>query len=232
MRSPAIALAALSAVATIDDARADTFGAQAHYLGGTTHVHQLELAVAPGVQEPAALAGRSPRLFGWGTLRGVDLRADLLIDTSRLGLGVSYFGVDDVALRTGSLDPGLSAKAGSITGSSIELFFGQEIGQGPVYPYIDARAAFSLLQVDVETHAEPYGHVGTTHYLGWRFGVGPRFGVLIPIGHSLTADIAVFQRLVGGVEETTFGFGVGYWENDRTDEFSQYLRGHHLRGQI
>lgn len=214
------------------EAQADTFGAQIHYLTGTTHVHQLELAVAPAVSEPSVLAGKDLRLFGYGGVRGVDLRFDFLIDTTRLGLGVSYFGMDDVSLTSRALEPGIAIERGTVLGSTIELFVGQEIGQGPVYPYLDARGTFSLLQVDVETRAEPYGHVGTTHYIGWRFGLGPRFGVLIPVGHSTMVDVAITQRLVGGVEETTFGVGLGFWENDRTDDFSQYLRGHSWRGAI
>ena len=228
----AMAVGALFVASGARTAAADTFGAQAHYLTGTTHVHQLELAVAPAVSEPSALEGKNLRLFGYGGLRGLDLRFDVLIDAARLGLGVSYFGMHDVSLETDALEPGITVRPAAILGSTVELFVGQEIGQGPVYPYIDLRGTFSLLQVDIETLAEPYGHVGTTHYVGWRLGLGPRFGVLIPVGHSTMVDIAVTQRLVGGVEETTFGFGLGYWENDRSDDFSQYLRGHSWRGQI
>jgi hypothetical protein len=95
-----------------------------------------------------------------------------------------------------------------------------------VYPYLDLRGSFSLLRVELESPA------GTAHYQAVRLGLGPRFGVLIPIGHSSVVDVAVYRRLVGGVEDTTIAVGIGYWENDRTDAFSDYLRGHHWRGQI
>lgn len=207
-------------------ARGDTFGVQAHWLRGTTNVHQLELSVAPGQSEPAALHGRRPRLWGHGTLEGVDLRADVLLEATRLGGALAFFVMDDLSVRTHERGAGGSAKSSSIWGGNLEAFVGQEIGQGPVYPYLDLRGTFSLVQVDIETPSD------TSAYLGWRVGLGPRFGVLIPVGHSSVVDIAIHQRLVGGVEQTTFALGLGYWENDRRDEFSQFLRGHPWRGQI
>lgn len=210
----------------------DTFGAQAHWLTGTTHVHGLELDVAPGTDEPSLLAGSRPRLWGYGSLQGGSLRLDLLLDSTRLGIGTSLFQIDGVSLRTNALPAGTDARAGTIWGSSFELFIGRELGQGPVYPYLDGRLTFSMVQAQVETYAEPYGHVGTTLYDAMHFGVGPRLGVLVPIGHSTMLDITLSQRLFGGFEETVIGIGIGYWENDRTDAFSEELRGHSWRGQI
>lgn len=205
-------------------ARADTFGAQAHWLRGSTHVHRLELAPSFGSSKPAELDGERPRLWGYGRLSGVSLRFDALFGSTRAGGGLSFFGVDDVSVHTSG---GTSVRATAIWGSSAELFVGQEIGQGPVYPYLDLRGSFSLLRAELETAT------GTAaQYQAFRPGLGPRFGVLIPIGHSSVVDVAIYRRLVGGVEDTTIAVGVGFWENDRTDDFSQYLRGHRWRGQI
>jgi hypothetical protein len=227
-------LGAIALAVTVDVpmARADTFGAQVHHVTGTTYVHGLELDVAPTVKEPEVLVGRHPHLWGYGRIEGAGLRGDVLVDSTRLGLGVSYYGVSDVSVATDALPPGLATRPASIWGSTVELFVGQEIGQGPIYPYVDLAGSFSILQVDLETHAEPYGHVGTTYYNAWRFGVGPRFGMLIPVGHSTMIDLAVHQRLFGGVTQTTLSVGLGYWENDRTDPFSQKLRGDHFRGEF
>lgn len=227
-----LALLTVAVGLSVTPALADTFGAQAHWINGSTHVHGLELEVAPSVSEPSVLSGSAPRLWGYGTLQGVSLRAEVLLDSTRLGVGTSIFEIDGVSLKTDTLPAGIEARAESVWGSTIELFLGRELGQGPVYPYIDGRLSFSIVQAEIGTYAEPYGHVGTTHYNGVRFGLGPRLGMLVPIGHSTMLDFTISQRLFGGVEETTIGIGLGYWENDRTDDFSEELRGHHWRGQI
>lgn len=227
-----LGISALAGMVEVPPARADTFGAQMHYVTGSTNVHGLELDVAPTVKEPEVLVGRHPRLWGYGSIEGASLRGDLLVDSTRLGLGVSYFGMSDVSVATDALPAGLAVRPAFIWGSSVELFLGREIGQGPVYPYLDLAGSFSILQVDLETHAEPYGHVGTTYYNAWRFGLGPRFGMLIPVGHSTMVDLAIHQRLFGEVTQTTLSVGIGYWENDRTDPFSEKLRGDHFRGEF
>jgi hypothetical protein len=95
-----------------------------------------------------------------------------------------------------------------------------------VYPYFDLVSSFSALEVEVESHG------GTVHYDAFRFGLGPRFGALVPVGHSTMIDVALQHRLLGGIEQTTFLIGLGYWENDRRDAFSEELRGDPIRGEI
>jgi hypothetical protein len=112
----------------------------------------------------------------------------------------------------------------SIWGLGYDLFVGQEIGQGPVYPYIDLRATAHVIQARVEVHADPYGHVATSPYSALLFGLGPRFGALVPIGHSTMLDVALTHQLIGGAEQIGLWLGIGYWNNDRDDPFSEELK--------
>ncbi len=206
-------------------AQADTFGAQLSYIGGKTDLDGAELSVPALVSEPGVLSGKNPRLRGSGTLSGVALRGDFLADAWRFGLGTSLYGVSDTTAAFDSLAWGVRTRTHSLWGTTSEVFVGQEIGQGPIYPYLDLRLALSVVQVQVEVDVDPHGHAGTGTYNVIRGGVGPRFGALIPVGHSLMVDVSAYHQLVGGIEQVMFGIGVGYWENDRRDPFSEALRG-------
>jgi len=221
---------ALASVAASPSASADVFGGQIHYLSGETRVHELGLTRAPWADTPRELARSSSELWGWGRLRGVDARFDVLLDDTRFGGGLAHFGLDDVSVRTTGLAEGVKAAPTKIWGDEIEAFVGKEIGQGPVYPYVDLIGSYALLQVDLESKAND--QLTTTRYLGHRAGLGLRFGVLIPIGHSSMVDVTATEYVIGGVTTTRFALGLGFWENDRHDDFSQYLRGHPWRGQI
>jgi hypothetical protein len=48
--------------------------------------------------------------------------------------------------------------------------------------------------------------------------------VLIPVGHSTTIDVNATHRVVGGLSQVMLMMGLGFWENDRDDEFSQSLQ--------
>ena len=212
-------------------AAADTFGGQIHYVVGNGAFDGVELTTPAALEGPALLTQAKPRLRGMGTFQGVSVRGDLLVDSWRLGVGSTWYGVDGVGLRTDALPWGLSAELSSLWATSSELFVGYEIKQGPVYPYIDGRLSLSVLQAQIDTHAAPHGHVGTNAFTGFSFGVGPRFGALVPIGHSLTLDVYAYRQIIGGFEQLTVGIGVGFWENDRDDAFSNEMR-RGWRGQI
>ncbi|MEZ4222360.1 MAG: hypothetical protein R3B13_15590 [Polyangiaceae bacterium] len=206
-------------------AAADSFGGQLHYMVGQAALDGVELEMPALISEPSALADKHLTLRGQGTLEGVSARGDFLFeDNWRIGLGSSLFGVDGVGLRHDSLPWGMSARLHSVWGTTTQLSLGYEIKQGPVYAYVDGRVSFEVLQVSVETFAAPYGHVGTTNYTAFQGGLGPRFGALLPIGHSLMLDVYVYRQLVSGFEQLSVGIGLGYWENDREDDFSDELR--------
>jgi hypothetical protein len=205
---------------------ADTFGAELHYVTGVADLDAEEIDTAWSVDTPTILEGKSVRVHGPGVLHGVNLRGEMLFeDDWRLGIGTRVYAISGASVASDPLPLGTRIEADSMYGSASELFVGYEIGKGPAYAYLDGVFSFSVLQVQVETWAEPYGHVGTTPFTTHAFGVGPRFGALVPIGHSLMLDLAIYQRALGGYEQTLVFIGLGFWENDRHDEFSQELKG-------
>jgi hypothetical protein len=204
---------------------ADSFGGELHYVTGVADLDGREIDVPAAIDEPTLLEGKTLRLHGRGTLQGVAFRGEFLIDSWRLGYGWRMYGIDDASITSDQLPWGTSVRADRMWAITSDLFVGYEIGQGPVYPYLDGVFSLAVLDVQVETHAEPYGHVGTTAYTDLGIGFGPRFGALIPVGHSLMLDVAIQQRLIGGWEQTLLFVGVGYWENDRDDPFSSELKG-------
>ncbi|MBX3129702.1 MAG: hypothetical protein KF718_23505 [Polyangiaceae bacterium] len=203
---------------------ADTLGAQVHYSFGQGSFDGVELSAPAALDEPQLLEGRRPRLRGMGTLQGGSLRADLLLDRWRLGAGASLFSVSEVRLATDALPFGVTARVDQLWTTAGEVFVGYEVRQGPVYGYVDGRLSLQVLQAQLDTYVAPHGHVGSTSYAAVSPGVGPRFGALIPIGHSLMVDVNVYRQVLGGFEQLTLSLGVGYWENDRRDEFSDHLR--------
>lgn len=219
------ASAVVTAVALARSAGADTFGAQLSYVAGKTNLDGVELSVPALVPEADVLEGKHPRLRGAGSLQGVALRGELLADAVRLGLGTSVFGISDTAVAFDPLPWGVRTRTHSVWGTTSELFVGREIGQGPIYPYLDLRFSLSVVQAQVEIEADPHGGVGVGTYNLIRGGIAPRFGFLFPVGHSLMVDAHAVYGLVGGVEQVLFGIGVGFWENDRDDPFSESLRG-------
>ncbi len=221
----------IAVLACAAPASADTFGGQLHYVLGQGDLDGVELDSPAALSAPELLTDRRPRLRGQGTFEGVGVRGELLTDNWRLGVGSSVYGFSNTGLRLDSLPWGVSADLTQLWGTSSEVFVGHEIKQGPVYPYIDARLSFHVLQAQIETRTTSHGHVGTNALTAFSVGIGPRFGALVPIGHSLMLDIYAYRQIVGGFEQLTVGVGVAFWENDRDDPFSQELRGG-WRGEI
>jgi hypothetical protein len=215
---------ALSAFSS-SPAFAQSFGAE---LDGYTAVGALD---GVGFVEPLEggesdlLSSDSLEFRGAGTFWGGSLRLDLLLERIRLGMGVTAFSVDDVTVEPQStLPPGVELETHSVWGLTDELYLGYELARGPVYPYLDLRTTLSMVQARVQVFAEPYGHLATAPYTAVELGLGPRFGVLVPIGHSTMLDIAVTHRLLGGVEQIGLHLGIGYWNNERDDPFSEELK--------
>ena len=212
-------VAASSAALFPSSASADTFGGQVHYVVGRGALDGHELELSSFDQLP-----RGVRIAGGGVVKGADFRFDALPNPMRIGIGVGLFDVEGLDLSHEPLPPGVDLDLSGAGGASIELFLGRELGQGPVYPYLDLRATFTLLVTSVDVAVDPYGRVGEVDASSFVAGLGPRIGCLLPIGHSFMVDVAGYQRVFGGVESQTLFVGLAYWENDRTDPFSEELR--------
>ncbi len=223
--SRAVAVAAGMLLATLP-AAADSFGVQVHGILGETNLDGVELSVANGFTEPALLDARNLTFKTPGVMRGGGLRLDFLPDDNqvRFGTGLAFFEVSELEVNYAPLPDDTSLKVGDSFGFSDEIFVGAEVLKGPVYLYIDARLSLSAVFTNIELYDQERGLMGTTQYSHWTAGFGPRIGALIPIGHSLTADVGVYHRLIGGVEQWHAYVGLGYWDNGRDDEFSQELK--------
>ena len=76
-------------------------------------------------------------------------------------------------------------------------------------PYVDLRAAFTILQANVKLQADKYGVLGSTPYDGFSFGLGPRAGVAIPLGSVFFVDLSVYGSPIGMEKfASTLGIGV------------------------
>jgi len=211
--------AAACGIAVSRGADADTFGGQIHAFRSRTVTgdHATAAADRPDTYPDEVTLRR-------GELAGGDFRMEALIDRIRFGSGIGFFAIRDRSLRAPELSLGRSAEAGDGIGFMAESLFGYELLRGPVYLYVDARLVFTAYEFPLTVRDELEGS-RSWDYHAYALGLGGRAGMLVPIGHSLMADFAVYQRVVGGLEETTAFVGMGYWENDRTDPFSDRLKG-------
>lgn len=208
------------AISIAGSARADTFGGQIHAFRSRTVTGDTATAASGRPDSHAASV-----TFGAGELAGGDFRLEALHDRFRFGGGVGFYQVRDRALREPRVGADRWASAGHGFGFVAESLFGYELLRGPVYLYVDARLAFTAYELPVAVHDSLRGEETSWDYHAYALGLGGRLGMLVPIGHSLMADFAVYQRAIGGLEQTTAFVGLAYWENDRTDAFSDALRG-------
>ena len=193
---------------------------------GRTHVAGTELTVASPFNEPALLDERTLTYRSEGVMRGGGLRLDFLPDSEevRFGTGLAFFEVTDLTLDYEPLPSRVQLEVSSAHAFTDEIFLGAEVTKGPIYLYVDARLTLGALFTNVELHDSALGLMGTTQYSRWTVGFGPRLGALIPIGHSLMGDVGVHHTLIGGIETWHAYVGIGYWENDRRDEFTEELK--------
>ena len=85
---------------------------------------------------------------------------------------------------------------------------------GPVYPYVELRAVFDLITIQVKLRTDTYGFVGSTNYLAGSFMLGPRAGVFVPLGDTFFIDFSGWAGLFGA-EHATFCAGLGIWAGHR-----------------
>jgi len=203
-------------------AHADTFGGQLH---GVRAKGALDGAAIDSTGERDARLPSSLELAGDGTLVGADFRFDWMFDDLRLGGALMVFGVRDLRLASPRVGQDLAISVGDGFGGSLEWLIGYELMQGPVYLYADVRTMLQGFEAPVMLRDELMGDETSSDYGRWSVGMGPRLGMLVPVGHSLMIDLAMYQRVIGGLEETTGFVGLGYWENDRRDAFTDELKG-------
>lgn len=210
----ATCLGAMSLVAT---GHADTFGGEVHGVRSIASVDELSSTGARDTRLPESLA-----VQGDGELTGGDFRFDWMVDDVRVGAGLAVFGVRDLVL---SRPPGFMqrARVDSALGGSLESFVGYELMKGPFYLYVDLRVVLQGFEASVAAFDEASGEQLFADYGASSVGLGPRLGILVPVGLSLMIDLAAYQRVLGGIEGTTAFVGMGYWENDRNDSFTDEL---------
>ena len=225
MRSPPAAATILSVFVLIvqgaTSARADTFGGQVHVVRSRA---ALDGTFIEATEDRDARLPASIGLDQDAELIGADFRFDWMEGDLRVGGALMMFGVRDIRLPAELRVTGSEVWARDGLGGSLEAFVGYELAQGPVYPYTDIRAILQAFEVPVMVRGEGAGE-SSSGYGRVLPAVGPRVGMLVPVGHSLMIDLSVYQRVVGGLEQTTAFVGLGYWENDRTDPFTDELKG-------
>ncbi len=204
----------------VPSAQADTFGGQVHVVRSRAALDGMSIE-ARGDHDTNLPA--SIELDQDAVLIGGNFRFDWMVGDLRLGGGLTVFGVRDVRLPADVRAPGSEVWARDGLGVSVETFVGYELTQGPVYTYTDIRVSLQAFEVPVMVRGD--GEESSSGYGRVLPAVGPRVGMLVPVGHSLMIDLAVYQRFVGGLEQTTAFVGLGYWENDRSDPFTDELKG-------
>lgn len=211
---------AVALVALTSAAHADTFGGQLH---GVRARGALDGATVDSTGDRDARLPASLELDGDGSLVGADFRFDWMFGDLRLGGALMVFGVRDLRLASPRED--LALWVGDGFGGSLEWLIGYELMQGPVYLYADVRTMLQGFEAPVKLRDDVTGDETSSDYGRWSVGMGPRLGMLVPVGLSLMIDLAMYQRVIGGLEETTAFVGLGYWENDRSDAFTDELKG-------
>ena len=202
-------------------AHADTFGGQVHAVRSKT---ALEGASIKSSQSAESGLPSSLDLDGSSDLVGADFRFDGMVSNLRLGGALMLFGVRNLKLAPSQLPQDLDVSIDDGLGTSFEAFLGYEPIQGPVYLYVDVRMMVQGFGASVQAR-DITGTTASIDYARASVGVGPRLGALVPVGHSLMIDLAIYQRVWGGLEGTTAFMGLGYWENDRSDTFTDEIKG-------
>jgi hypothetical protein len=229
----AVALGSVSLLASPSShAGGDGIEVSLNALGAVADIDSYKLHVALGTDQPDPLKDKDLRLDGLGSLFGGELRLALLgssgsVARPRGGLGFGFFGVDHIQYHHDALQRGVDSTAGTLWGMHTDLFFGSEfqVGAAPaeldgsfsehrkpfIIPYVDIRFMFTLLQTQLKLHYDPLGDLGSTTYNAYSFGIGPRAGVMIPMGSDVFIDVGAYGNLFG-LERVGGYAGIGIWD--------------------
>lgn len=213
--TPSIVLALASVLTLVAPAR-DAHAEKAvgkfmlHGTGMVTRHQDASLSSAQFQSEPDMLSDRNIRLKDDGLLLGGGMMGSLMIDGTRLGFGVTFFGVKDTGMVYGALPEGYRLDADRLWGESLELRLGREFKVGPLFPYIDLRLAFMIMAVNTKLSSEDQGLLGNTQYNRMSLGLGPVAGLFIPMDDVFFFDVSGYAGLFGDEKYGGFG-GVGVW---------------------
>lgn len=221
LQRPRVAAALLFTGLLSQPVHADTFGGQLHAVRSRTALDGASIKSNRSAESglPSTL-----ELDGSGDLVGADFRFDGMLSNLRLGGALMLFGVRNLRLASSQQLRDLDVSIDDGLGTSLEAFLGYEPIQGPVYLYVDVRMMVQGFGATVRAR-DVTGTTSSIDYARASVGVGPRVGALVPVGHSLMIDLAIYQRGWGGLEGTTAFVGLGYWENDRSDAFTDEIKG-------
>jgi len=202
----------LAFFATAREARAEKAVAKfmLHGTGMVTRHQDASLSSAEFQSEPDMLSDRSVRLKDDGLLLGGGMMGSLMIDRTRLGFGVTFFGVKDTGLIHDALPTGYRLEADRLWGESLELRLGREFQVGPLFPYIDLRFTFMIMAVNTKLLNEEQGLLGNTQYNRISLELGPVGGFFIPLDDVFFFDVSGYAGLFGDEKYGGFG-GLGVW---------------------
>ncbi len=137
-------------------------------------------------------------LDGTGTMVGGSFGAVGYVDGMRFGFSESFYGVSGLQLVKDQPTPtGYKVSAAKAWGLLIEGTFGRQMEVAGVRPYLDARVGVAMLMATIDVDSGQLGNVGSTNYTAYRFSVGPRFGVMIPIADHFLLDAACTYGILG-----------------------------------
>lgn len=211
----ACSLSALGALLCVlpEQARADEHGGGFFLdgFGSRGRIADKALHVPALATEPDPLKEKNLRLDGPGNLYGGGFHILLYGPHARGGLGIGFFGMENMRLRHDVLAQGLSASLGRQFGANFDLFVGRELLHGPVYPYVDLRTSFTVMQAGVVLHHDAYGDLGETPFNAYTFGLGPRLGVAVPLIDAVAIDISAYFGLFGA-EQANLTMSFGFWD--------------------
>ncbi len=179
--------------------------------GGRGRVSDKLLHVAAAATEPDPLKDKNLRIEGPGKLYGGGFHILLMGKHARGGMGLSFFGMEEVRIKHDPLPKGLSVTAGTQFGANFDVFIGRELVRGPVYPYVDLRTSFTVMQTGVVLEHETYGTLGETPYTAYALGVGPRVGIAVPFAEDFAINLSAYFGLLGA-EQANLMMSIGYWD--------------------
>jgi hypothetical protein len=160
--------------------------------------------------EPDMLEDADVHFSEDGLTLGGGLSGSFMIDGTRLGLGVTIFGLQGTSIAHDTLPEGYALKGGKIWGETIDVRLGREFPLGPVFPYVDLRLAFTIISVNTGLRDDSQGHLGTTSYERMSVGLGPVVGVCVPLSEELYADLSGYAGVIGD-EKLGGTLGLGAW---------------------
>ncbi len=192
-------------------ARADEEGSAGFLLdfnAGYARIADEELRESEPTDTPDPLKNKHFRIDGPRRFYGGSLNLLARISQFRFGFGFGAFSMDDARIRHDALPAGLRANATTYMGFESSMFAGAQFVRKPVSPYIDLKAKMIVLPARVELHHESLGKIGYANFDTTLFDIGPRLGILVPIGDVFAFHASASFGLLD-VERASISLGIG-----------------------